>query len=44
MTYTIAKTNIHGSRPWQVFANCADRQPIPIGSFKTKRAAVEAIA
>lgn len=39
MTYTIAKTDTHGSRPWQVFAHYANRQPIPMGSFKTKRAA-----
>lgn len=42
MTYTIAKTEIHASRPWQLFAHCADRQPIPMGSFKTKRAAEKA--
>lgn len=39
MTYTITKTDLHGSRPWQVFAHSADRQPIPMGSFKTKKAA-----
>lgn len=43
MTYTIAKTGLHGSRPWQVFAHCADRQAIPMGSFKTKRAAQAAL-
>ena len=37
----ISKTDLHASRPWQVFAYHADRsQPIPCGSFKTKRAAL----
>jgi len=39
-TYTIEKTGLHASRPWQVFAHCTGlAQPAPCGSFKTKRAA-----
>tara|TARA_R110000868_G_scaffold391047_2_gene660943 strand:- start:140 stop:289 length:150 start_codon:yes stop_codon:yes gene_type:complete len=43
-TYTIEKTDIHASRPWQVLAHCDGRNPIPCGSFKTKRAAQAEVA
>lgn len=43
--YTIEKTDIHASRPWQVLAHCDGRsQPIPCGSFKSKRAAQAEVA
>ena len=37
----ITKTELHSSRPWQVFVT-RNALRIPLGSFKTKRAAQKA--
>ena len=38
MTIEITKTDLHASRPWQAFIYRNELR-IPLGSFKTKRAA-----